>query len=129
MSKNYVENTIKTHFGVRTIVHEGLRKAWNFDGKNYTAVPQGIKEKPIYVLTDLKASSKDGKTVYEAVMNECCLAGGGLASDEDMARIKAEMINGNYSSLNFLQRETFTHYHDDNGEPVFISHIMTDRPR
>lgn len=128
MSKTYVENVIRSHFEVKTVVNEALRGEWNFDGKNYTAVPQGIKEKPIYVLTDLKVITKDGKTVYEAGMNYCNLVSERIDSEEDMARIKAEMIRGNYSSLNFLQRETFTYYLDDNGEPVFISHIMADRP-
>lgn len=128
MSKTYVENVIKTHFEVKTIVHEALRRAWNFDGKNYTAVPSGIKDKPIYVLTGLKVSTKDGKTVYEAAMNNCNLADGSIASDEDMVKIRAEISNGDYSSLVSLQRETFTYYLGDNGEPVFIAHIMTDRP-
>ena len=128
MSKTYVENVIKTHFEVKTVLHEALRRAWNFDGKNYTAVPMGIKDKPIYVLTDLRVSTKDGKTVYEAAMNNCNLADGSLASDEDRVKIKAEIMNGDYSSLVSLQRETFTYYLNDNGEPVFIAHIMTDRP-
>lgn len=88
----------------------------------------GIKDKPIYVLTDLRVSTKDGKTVYEVAMNNCNLADGSLASDEDRVKIKAEIMNGDYSSLVSLQRETFTYYLNDNGEPVFIAHIMTDRP-
>lgn len=128
MSKKYVEKVINTHFEVKNIVNEGLKKAWNFDGKNYTAVPMGIKEKPIYVLTDLKVSTKGGKTVYEATMNNCGLADGSLASDEVMVKIKGEIMKGDYSSLVSLQRETFTYYLNDNGEPVFIAHIMTDRP-
>ncbi|HOJ10907.1 MAG TPA: M56 family metallopeptidase [Clostridiales bacterium] len=128
MSKTHVENVIKAHFEVKTIVHEALRRAWNFDGINYTAVPMGIKDKPVYVLTDLRVSTKDGKTVYEAAMNNCNLADGSLASDEDRVKIKAEIMNGDYSSLVSLQRETFTYYLNDNGEPVFIAHIMTDRP-
>ncbi|MEQ8201917.1 MAG: hypothetical protein ABRQ24_10915 [Syntrophomonadaceae bacterium] len=128
MSKAYVENVIKTHFEVKTVVHEPLRKAWNFDGQNYTAVPSSIREKPIYVLTDLKESVKDGKTIYEATVHDCNLADGSIASDEDMVKIRAEISNRDYSSLVSLRRETFTYYLGGNGEPVFTAHIMTDRP-
>jgi beta-lactamase regulating signal transducer with metallopeptidase domain len=128
MSKTYVENVIKTHFEAKTIVHEALSKGWNFDGENYTAVPSGIRDKPIYVLTGLKVSVKDGKTVYEVALDYCNLANGNIASDGDMVKIREEISNGDYSSLVSLQRETFTYYLGDNGEPVFIAHVMTDRP-
>lgn len=128
MSKKYVEKVINTHFEVKNIVNEAMRKAWNFDGKKYTAIPMGINEKPFYVLTGLKVSTKDGKTVYEAAMNNCYLADGSKATDEDMVKIKAEIERGDYSSLDISQRETFTYYLNDNGEPVFIAHIMSDRP-
>jgi hypothetical protein len=128
MSKAYVENVIKKHFEVETIVHEDLIGEWNLDEKNYTAVPMGINGKPIYVLTDLKTNTKNGKTVYEATVISCGLADGSDASEEDMARIKAEITSGNYSSLSLFQRETFAYYLNGNGEPVFTSHIMTDRP-
>lgn len=128
MSKKYVEKVINTHFEVKSIVNEGMRKAWNFDGKKYTAVPMGILEKPIYILTNLKVSTKDGKTIYEAAMNNCYLADKGKASEEDMAKVRAEIERGDYSSLGISQRETFTYYLNDNSEPVFIAHIMTDRP-
>jgi beta-lactamase regulating signal transducer with metallopeptidase domain len=128
MTKTYVENVIKTHFEVKDIVNEALEGGWNYDGKNYTAVPMGIKDKPIYVLTGLKVSTKDGRTVYEATMNNYGLADRSLISEEDLVRIKAEIIGGNYSSLGSFKRETFRYYFKDNGEPVFIAHILTDRP-
>lgn len=128
MSKIYVENVIKTHFEVKIIVSEALRGEWNFDGKNYRAVPSSIKDKPIYMLTDLNVSTKEGKTVYEAVMSNYNLVDIGLVSEEDIIKTRAEITNGDYSSLGSFQRETFTYYLNDKGEPVFIAHIMTDRP-
>lgn len=129
MSKTYVENVIQRRFEVETIVHEPLRKGWDFDGENYTAVPSSISEKPIYLLTELKASAEDGKTVYEATMDQCNLTDGSLTGEEDLVRIRAEITRGDYSSLSSFKRETFTYYLDDNGAPVFIAHIMTDRPQ
>jgi hypothetical protein len=128
MSKTYVEDVIQTHFEVKNIVHEGLARGWDFDGVNYTAVAGEMKEKPVYVLNDLRVRARiEGEpVVYEATMTYCGLATGKRASDEDMIRIREEIMNGDYSSLSSLQHETFMYSLNDNGEPVFIAHTLID---
>ncbi|MDR3271075.1 MAG: hypothetical protein LBT32_06185, partial [Peptococcaceae bacterium] len=129
MSKTYVEDVIQTHFKVINIVHEAPIRGWNFDGLNYTAVAGEMKEKPVYVLNDLRVRARviEGEpVVYEATMTYCGLAIGKRASDEDMIRIREEIMNGNYSSLSSLQHESFMYSLNDNGEPVFIAHTLID---
>ncbi len=128
ISKQHIENIIKTHFNMESVTHEARPGAWNFDGESYTAVSEINEDMPVYVLTELTVSNKDGKIVYEAVMNHYSLADSNLASDRDGETIRTKILNGDYSSLGSYQRETFRYYLNDNGEPVFISHIMTDRP-
>lgn len=129
MSKKYVEEIIDKHFEVESVVHKSLRKGWDFDGVKYIAIPSSIKEKPFYVLKNLKVSTKNNKTVYEAVVDECILANRSLAGEEDIAKIRAEIKEGDFSSLVSLKgEETFTYYLNDKGEPVFIAHISNDRP-
>jgi len=128
MSKSYVEDVIYRHFPVKDIIHEPLPQAWNYDGEKYISVPQGLKEKPIYLLADLKTSTKNGRTFYEAEMYRCQPAAGYLFTDEELGDIKKGIGRGDYSLVQPLDKETFTYYFNDSGEPVFVSHVMTERP-
>ena len=64
MTKSYVETEIKAHFEVENLTHEGLAKTWNFDGETYTAVPGGVKDRPLARL--------DSCLLYTSVA-QCCL--------------------------------------------------------
>lgn len=124
MTRDYVEQVIRTHFEVGNITHAPMRKGWDYDGEKYTAIPQGIKEKPIYVLQELNSYPQNGQTVYEITLDNCSF-GGVLPSDEDMANIKASIVAGDLSTLTVLKTECFQYYLDQvTGEVVFISHTL-----
>jgi len=124
MSREYVEQVIETQFEVENITHSSLRKGWNYDGEKYTAVPQGIKEKPIYVLKELNTHIQDARTVYD-IKVDYCNYDDVIPNDEDMVRIRASIISGELSALKVLQTERFMYYLDENcSNVVFVSHSI-----
>lgn len=124
MTREYVEEVIRTHFEVENITHSPLHKGWDYDGEKYIAVPQGIKEKPIYVLQTLNTKNQNGRTVYEITM-DICLFGDAIPSDEDMENVRANIVLGDLSNLTVLQTERFQYYiHETTGNVVFLSHIL-----
>lgn len=124
MTRDYVEQVIRTHFEVENIKHAPLRKGWDYDNSKYTAIPQGIKEKPIYVLQKYNTYTKNGRTVYEITLDNCSF-GGVIPTDEDMETIRASIVSGDVSSLTVLQTECFRYYLNQNtGAVVFLSHIL-----
>lgn len=126
MTRDYVEQVIRAHFEIKDIKHTPLRKAWDYDGGKYTAVPQGIKEKPIYVLQKINTHTQDGRTLYEIKLDYCSF-GGVLPTDEDMANIRASMVSGDLSALTVLQTEWFQYYLDQTtGAVVFLSHTLAE---
>lgn len=124
MTRDYVEQVIRTHFEVDNIIHAPMHKGWDYDGERYTAIPGSIKEKPIYVLRELKSYTQNGRTIYEITLDNCSF-GDVLLGDEDMADIKASIIAGDLSALTVLQTECFQYYLDDaTGKVVFVSHTL-----
>lgn len=124
MTRDYVEQVIRTHFEVENITHAPLRKGWDYDGEKYTAIPQGIKEKPIYVLQKFNTHTQNGRTVYEITLGNCSF-GSVLPTDEDMANIRASIVSGDLSALTVLQTECFQYYLDQTtGAVVFLSHTL-----
>ncbi|MGI6550403.1 MAG: copper amine oxidase N-terminal domain-containing protein [Syntrophomonadales bacterium] len=127
MTRDYVEQVIRTHFEVDNITHAPMHKGWDYDGARYTAVPQGIKEKPIYVLREFDSYTENGRTVYRITLDNCSF-GGALPTNEDMANIKASIIAGDLSALTVLQTECFQYYIDQaTGDVVFVSHTLTEK--
>lgn len=129
MTRDYVEQVIRTHFEVENITHAPLRKGWNYDNVKYTAIPQGIKEKPIYVLQKYNTYIENGRTVYEITLDDCSF-GGVIPTDEDMENIRASIVSGDLSSLTLLQTEYFRYYLNQNtGAVVFLSHTLVQEPK
>jgi len=122
MTRSYVEQVIRTHFRVKDITHS-LRKGWNYDGDKYTAIPQGIKEKPIYVLKEINTHIQDSRTVYEITLDNCSF-GDVIPTGKDMANIRESIVSGELSGLTVLQTERFKYYLDENGAVVFLSHTL-----
>ncbi|WP_368293690.1 hypothetical protein [Dehalobacter sp. TBBPA1] len=126
MTREYVEQVIQTHFDVKEITHESMRKGWDYDGKKYIAVPQGIKEEPIYVLQKYETYNKNGLTIYKITLDYCSFHGL-VPTEEDMANIRANIGLDNLSSLTVLQKECFQYYIDKKTEAiVFISHNIVN---
>ncbi|MFZ7103765.1 MAG: hypothetical protein ACOWWO_14070 [Peptococcaceae bacterium] len=121
MTREYVEEVINSHFEVKNIIHSSLRKGWDYDGEKYIAVPQGIKEKPIYALQELTTQVQDDRTVYDIILDECNF-GDVIPNEEDMVKIHASIVAGDLSALNVLRTERFKYYLDKNDTVVFLSH-------
>ena len=64
MTKSYVETEIRAHFEVEDLTHEGLTRTWNFDGEAYTAVPGGVKDRPLARLDSVTTAEENGQLVY-----------------------------------------------------------------
>lgn len=128
MTREYVDRVIRTHFTVEEIKHGPMWKGWDYDGEKYTAVPQGIKEKPIYVLQKFATYTENGRTVFDITMDECRFKEG-IPADEDMARIRASIASGDLSDLIVGQTESFRYYLDQTtGAVVFLSHSLVSEP-
>lgn len=121
MTRGYVEQVINSHFEVKDIIHSSLRKGWDYDGEKYIAVPGGIKDKPIFVLQEYITYTQDNQTVYDIVLDECNF-GGVIPSDEDMVKIRENIVSGDFSALEVLGTERFKYYLDDDGTVIFLSH-------
>lgn len=91
-------------------------------------LPAADEAVPVFELIELTSSNEDGKTVYEAVMNHYYPDDDILAGEKDILTIRKKVLDGDFSSFGSFQRETFKFYLNNLSEPVFISHIMTDRP-
>lgn len=126
MTRDYVEQVIRTHFEVDGITHAPMWRGWDYDGEKYTAIPDSIKEKPIYVLQELSLYTKNGRTVFEITLDYCSF-GGVLPTDEDMANIQASIVSGDLSALTVLQTECFKYYLNElDGQVVFLSHTLLE---
>jgi hypothetical protein len=124
MTRDYVEQVIHSHFEVKNIAHTSLQKGWNYDGKKYTAVPQGIKEKPIYVLQKFNTYTQNDRIIYEITMNYCNY-GEYIPTEDDTAKIRASIVSGDLSSLTVLQTEYFKYYLDKTTSGVvFLAHTL-----
>lgn len=71
MSKGYVGQVALTYFGLSEIAHLPMWKCWNFDGKTYTAMPQGFNPVPMYFLQSYETYKKDGVVYHEVVLDRC----------------------------------------------------------
>lgn len=119
MTKSDVETEIRAHFEVENLTHEGLTKAWNFDGETYTAVPGGVKDRPLARLDSVLTENIGGKQIY--YVQYCLMGNGNLLDDVEWSRCRDEIVSGEAPDLSELWEFTLVFTMQD-GEPVFLSH-------
>ena len=126
MSRDYVEDVVRTHFGLGEITHLSMFKAWNFDGENYTALPQGIRETPVCFLQSYEIYQRDGVTCHEIVVDFAAHRGGELVDPAAMGAETLEQLLTAYDRSDFaaVSRERFVYTTGGLGmeEPVFLAH-------
>ena len=119
MTKSYVETEIRAHFEVENLTHEGLTRTWNFDGKTYTAVPGGVKDRPLARLDSVIRVNLGEEPQY--CVQYCLLGNGNLLDDAEWSRCRDAIVSGNAPDLSELREFTLVFTMQD-GEPVFLSH-------
>lgn len=119
MTKSYVETEIRTHFEVENLTHEGLTRTWNFDGETYTAVPGGVKDRPLARLDSVIRVNLGEEPQY--CVQYCLLGNGNLLDDVEWSRCRDEIVSGEAPDLSELREFTLVFTMQD-GEPVFLSH-------
>ena len=119
MTKSYVETEIRTHFEVENLTHEGLTRTWNFDGETYTAVPGGVKDRPLARLDSVIRVNLGEKPQY--CVQYCLLGNGNLLDDAEWSRCRDAIVSGDAPDLSELREFTLVFTMQD-GEPVFLSH-------
>ena len=120
MTKSYVETEIRAHFEVEDLTHEGLTRTWNFDGEAYTAVPGGVKDRPLARLDSVTTAEENGQLVYY-VQYTLVQPDYLVLSDQEWKALAEQIAHGDTADLQELGSYTvcFTY---ENGEPVFLSH-------
>ena len=119
MTKEYVETQIKTHFELGNLMHEGLSKAWDYDGEVYAAVSGGVNDRPLTRLDSVLTANIGGKQIYYVQYSR--MGNGNLLDDVQWNRYRDEIISGETPDLSGLREDTLSFYMQD-GEPVFLSH-------
>ena len=119
MTKSDVETEIRAHFEVENLTHEGLTRTWDFDGETYTAVPGGVKDRPLARLDSVLTANIGGKQIYYVQYSR--MGNGNLLDDVQWNRYRDEIISGETQDLSGLREDTLSFYMQD-GEPVFLSH-------
>lgn len=124
MSKKYVEEVVKKYFDVEEINHEAFPGAWDFDGEKYIAVPSGVSGDPIYVLKELKIYKEAGRTINAATL-DLCYWGDGYPNEEDMIKIREDVMREELSDLAILYTQKIEFYLESStGNPVFLSNAI-----
>ena len=119
MTKSYVETEIRAHFEVENLTHERLTRTWNFDGETYTAVPGGVKDRPLARLDSVIRVNLGEEPQY--CVQYCLLGNGNLLDDAEWSRCRDAIVSGNAPDLSELREFTLVFTMQD-GEPVFLSH-------
>ena len=119
MTKSYVETEIRAHFEVENLTHEGLTRTWNFDGETYTAVPSGVKDRPLARLDSVIRVNLGEEPQY--CVQYCLLGNGNLLDNAEWSRCRDAIVSGNAPDLSELREFTLVFTMQD-GEPVFLSH-------
>ena len=119
MTKSYVETEIRTHFEIENLTHEGLTRTWNFDGETYTAVPGGVKDRPLARLDSVIRVNLGEEPQY--CVQYCLLGNGNLLDDAEWSRCRDAIVSGDAPNLSELREFTLVFTMQD-GEPVFLSH-------
>ena len=70
MPRDYVENVIKTHFEVQTVVHEPMTRLWNYDGSVYTPTGWSYGYEPFYgLVSSATTTDAEGRTIYDVTLD------------------------------------------------------------
>lgn len=128
MSKAYVDEVALSYFNQPGIAHMPVRKGWDFDGKTYSALPQGVNPEPVYFLRSCRSYRKAGQTYYEVVLDNCIRQEG----EFDPAALGLDTLQkllNEYDRDSFypIRREKFVYYissHMAGEKPVFVSHEL-----
>ena len=119
MTKSDVETEIRAHFEVENLTHEGLTRTWDFDGETYTAVPGGVKDRPLARLDSVIRVNLGEEPQY--CVQYCLMGNGNLLDDVEWSRCRDEIVSGEAPDLSELRKFTLVFTMQD-GEPVFLSH-------
>ena len=119
MTKSDVETEIRAHFEVENLTHEGLTRTWDYDGETYTAVPGGVKDRPLARLDSVIRVNLGEEPQY--CVQYCLLGNGNLLDDAEWSRCRDAIVSGNAPDLSELREFTLVFTMQD-GEPVFLSH-------
>mgnify|MGYP004456330111 FL=1 len=120
MTKSYVETEIQSHFEVGNLTHEGLTKTWNFDGETYTAVPGGVKDRPLARLDGITTSEENGRRIYY-VQYTLVQPDHLVLSEQERQALAEQIARGDSADLQELSSYTVCFAYE-NGGPVFLSH-------
>ena len=126
MSKTYVDDIALRYFNQPSIAHMSARKAWDFDGARYTALPQGINPAPVYFLHSYE-TCREADNVYYTVVLDRCIREEGEIDPAELGLDSLPKLLEAYTRDSFhpVERETFVYYISSymaGGNPVFISH-------
>lgn len=126
MTADYVDGMVARHFAHFGLTHQSMFKCWNYEDGVYTAVPQGIKEQPLYFLTGYATWEENGIRYHEITLEDMLLSSGMMATPEEDAALRERIIAGSTADLYPLQRETFLYHMSptEPGVPVFDSHSI-----
>ena len=119
MTKSDVETEIRAHFEVENLTHEGLTRTWDYDGETYTAVPGGVKDRPLARLDSVIRVNLGEEPQY--CVQYCLMGNGNLLDDVEWSRCRDEIVSGEAPDLSELREFTLVFTMQDGG-PVFLSH-------
>lgn len=126
MTESYVDGMVERHFGMQRglLSHQAMFKCWSYENGVYTAVPQSIREQPLYYLTEYSTYTEMGIRYHEITLEY--YASSFLPTAEEDAALRLQVIAGNTADLSLLQRETFLYHMSatEPGVPVFDSHSI-----
>ena len=120
MTKSDVETEIRAHFEVENLTHEGLTRTWDFDGETYTAVPGGVKDRPLARLDGITTSEENGRRIYY-VQYTLVQPDHLVLSEQERQALAEQIARGDSADLQDLSSYTVCFAYEK-GEPVFLSH-------
>lgn len=120
MTKSDVETEIRAHFEVENLTHEGLTRTWDFDGETYTAVPGGVKDRPLARLDGITTSEETGRRIYY-VQYTLVQPEHLVLSEQERQALAEQIARGDSADLQELSSYTICFAYEK-GEPVFLSH-------
>ena len=120
MTKSDVETEIRAHFEVENLTHEGLTRTWDYDGETYTAVPGGVKDRPLARLDGITTSEENGRRIYY-VQYTLVQPEHLVLSEQERQALAEQIARGDSADLQELSSYTVCFAYEK-GEPVFLSH-------